>query len=161
LSFRPVNVEIKNLVDTPEAVPCVVAWIDSEWASLSGRSRLETHDRFTVNIERARLPITLVAVAKDTACVGVASLRERDSIDWLPGVSPWICNVYVSKDARGYGIAGQLCRALEQEAMRLGYENVFLATSRSDSLYHRLGYKEVSRVEHGGQEQLLLARRVS
>jgi L-amino acid N-acyltransferase YncA len=156
-----VDVEIKDLLDAREAVPCVVAWIDSEWASLSGRSRKETHDRFAVNIERARLPITLVAVAKDTGCVGVASLRERDSIDWLPGASPWICNVYVSKNARGFGIAGQLCRALEREARRLGFKSVFLATSISDSLYHRLGYEEVGRVEHGGHDQLLLARRMS
>ena len=143
------------------AVSTVVEWVHREWALLTKRTLEQTRDRFTVEIARDELPITLVAVGNEIVFAGVASLRERDSNDWLPGASPWICNVYVCAKARGLGIAGQLCRTLEQRALRLGYESVYLTTTRADSLYHKLGYQEVRRSDHGGQAHYVLARSIS
>lgn len=154
----PAAIEIRDLLDAPEAVDAVVGWIDAQWAKMSGRTREQTRDRFTQGVIRGQLPITVVAIARDGSCAGVASLRERDSVDWLSGATPWICNVYVPAAARGSGVASQVCQALEPYARALGFDGIHLATSRTDSLYHRIGYRLVREVDYHGEPQQVLRK---
>jgi GNAT superfamily N-acetyltransferase len=154
----PPQVEVRDLLDAPECVRDVVGWIDAQWSALSGRTREQTVSRFTEGVVRGALPITMVAIADAGTCVGVASLRIRDSVEWLADVTPWICNVYVPAPARGQGVAGRLCLALEERARLLGYGAVYLATGRADSLYHRIGYRELCEVEHGGEISFVLRK---
>lgn len=134
------RVVIEPLGWHPEALDSVAGWIDSEWAAFSGRSLQQTRERFADEVA-GQLPITLVALLGGRP-QGVASLRERDSRDWDPPSMPWICNVYVEPEARGRGIAAQLCLGLEEEARRLGFARAFLASIRPEgSLYEQLGYR--------------------
>jgi len=139
--------KIGDLLDYPEAFPVVADWIQSEWASFSGRSWDETYVRYSQGIERGRLPVTLIALSDDKP-VGLASLREKDSVDWYPGLTPWICNVYVAKEARGKKVATLLCRSLEKVASCLGYSIIYLATEYEDSLYHIMGYKTFKEIDY-------------
>src|SRR5687767_13735141 len=149
-SIDPSAVDIRDLLDAPQCIEHVVGWIDAQWSALSGRTPEQTAERFTAGIAYGQLPVTFVAQAADGSCVGVASLRERDSVDWLPGATPWICNVYVPTQARGLRVASQLCLALEAPARCLGYDAIHLATNRNDSLYHRIGYRELREIEYHG-----------
>jgi GNAT superfamily N-acetyltransferase len=94
---------------------------------------------------------------KNNIPVGVATLRERDSINWDPDRLPWICNVFVSDAERGRGIAGKMCRALEIVAADLGFERVHLATAMSgETLYDRIGYVEYKAVTNTGHRFRLM-----
>jgi GNAT superfamily N-acetyltransferase len=134
------NIKIVDLCDAPQAIPTVARWIHEEWSKFSGRTAEQTLARYRDGIERGQLPVSLIAVRKEKP-LGLASLREKDSVDWYPGVMPWICNVYVKKSSRGTGIASLLCKALEKVAIEMEFPIVYLATEFQDSLYHRLGYK--------------------
>lgn len=134
------NLSIVQLRDHPDALDSVAQWIDQEWGRFSGRSHRETRERFSREFATNGLPTSCVAIDAGVA-VGVATLREHDSVKWDEHSTPWICNVYVRDEARGKGVGGRLCRALEIVAAELGYSRVHLATVMSaDSLYHRLGY---------------------
>ncbi|MEM6415974.1 MAG: GNAT family N-acetyltransferase [Pseudomonadota bacterium] len=149
---------IVDLIDHPDAVEQVTDWIDTQWANLSGRSREETRARFSKGIERNRLPVTHIALANDKP-VGLASLRSRDSFDFSPDATPWICNVFVDENARGSGVADRLCSSLEKLAVTLGYGEVFLGTFMLEgSLYHRRGYKELTRIEAYGELTAVLRK---
>nr|WP_236774137.1 GNAT family N-acetyltransferase [Agrobacterium tumefaciens] len=118
-----------------------------------GRNWQQTVERYYP--DHSSRPITYVATI-DGAPAGMASLRDRDSYDFLPGTTPWICNVYVHDAMRGLGLAGSLCRRLLNEAGRLGFEHVYLASSiRQDSLYHRLGFRQVAEVDYFGPKYIL------
>lgn len=131
---------IKMLRDHPDALEAVAGWIDQEWGSFSGRTLQQTRERFAQELSRPALPNSCVALEGGRP-LGVATLRERDSVDWDPAVTPWICNVYVTEAARGKAVAAGLCRALEEIARGLGYRYIHLATVMAEgSLYHRLGY---------------------
>ncbi|MEX0735179.1 MAG: GNAT family N-acetyltransferase [Steroidobacteraceae bacterium] len=146
------------MLDRPDAVDQIAKWLHDEWSVFSGRTYLETHARFNEGIVKGQLPISLVAsLADDRKVAGVASLRATDSVDWLPGATPWICNVYVPERARGLGIATSLCIDLHARALELGHGTVHLATSAVDSLYHRLGYRQIARQTHGGTPYFILA----
>ena len=146
---------IVDLAAHPEYAEIVAFWVDREWAIFSKRSFAETLARYRDTPGPGKLPITLVALVGGHPC-GVASLREKDSFDWLPDICHWVCGVYVSPDRRGMGVAGHLCRALEVRAVQLGIHQLHLATeTEQDSLYHRLGYAEVGQTEHHGMNYLL------
>jgi len=131
---------IVALRDHPEALDAVAGWIDKEWGSFSGRTLQQTRERFAVELNGTALPTSCVALEGGRP-LGVATLRERDSVDWDPAVTPWVCNVYVIEEARGKAVAASLCRALEEIARRLGHRYIYLATVMAEgSLYHRLGY---------------------
>lgn len=152
------EISIVRLHERPDALNTIASWIDRQWGAFSGRSLSETIYRFAREGDQQDLPITLVALDSDKP-VGVATLRARDSVDWDPGVTPWICNVYVPEEERGGGVAGKLCEALETLAVTLGYTETYLATEISEgSLYHRLGYGEY-KVFDDGKHRLHLLRR--
>lgn len=148
-------IRIHRLVDHPAAVPTIAAWIDAEWGAFSGRTPAQTLARFSEDAA-PRLPRSYVAL--DGAMPqGVASLRASDSVDWDPGVTPWLCNVYVPPEARGAGIAARLCRHVAAEAAALGFGTLSLAsTAGDDSLYYRLGYRSYARLSHGGDVMHLM-----
>ncbi|MGD9599274.1 MAG: GNAT family N-acetyltransferase [Steroidobacteraceae bacterium] len=150
---------IARLVDHPGVLDTVAGWIDTEWGQFSGRTLLETRERFAQEQTGGALPTSRIAL-EGARPIGVATLRERDSVDWDAGATPWICNVFVGDEGRGKGVAGTLCRALEAIALELGYPHVYLATVMSaGSLYHRLGYEQYRRYDALGYPMYLMRRR--
>lgn len=152
------ELSIVKLRECPDALGPIVEWIDREWGSFSGRSFSATRAQFAGEFDTDGLPVSVVAISGGRP-VGVASLRERDSVDWDPGVKPWICNVYVHDTARRKGVAGRLCCELEALAAVYGFARAYLATTMvKDSLYHRLGYSGYKTVESTGQRLHLMRR---
>jgi len=60
----------------------------------------------------------------DGELAGVASLCTKDTIDYIPGSTPWICNVFVASQFRGEGSASLMCRTLEDVAIELGFKEI-------------------------------------
>lgn len=154
------GVEVFDLLDRFEHAETIVQWIHDEWSEQSGRTYAETKTRFVDGIERGKIPITVVALSQGEV-IGVASLREDDGVDWIPGLTPWITAVYVHETARGNGVARRLCSTLEKLAEELGVSKLFLATSKfEDSLYHRMGYEHYGFAEHNGETAAILFKRI-
>lgn len=154
------QLSIVRLRDHRDALEPVARWIDGQWGKFSGRSLQQTRERFAQEFTCAGLPASCVALDGRTA-VGVATLRNRDSVNWDAGATPWICNVYVCDEARGKGIARKLCLALEAIAQELGYSEVYLATvMAADSLYHQMGYVRYRTDEALGFPMYLMSRKL-
>lgn len=150
------TISFDRLAHHPDALDAVADWIHEEWGDFSGRSLEQTRARFANEGSSERLPLSVVALDSG-APLGVASLRERDSVDWDPGMTPWICNVYVSRQARGRGIAAELCRQLEQAALDMDFSALFLASKvAEDSVYEHLGYKVYGSVHLDGAHLYLM-----
>lgn len=154
------ELSIARLRDHGDALETVAGWIDREWGKFSGRSLQQTRERFAQEFTCAGLPTSCVAL-DGRAAVGVATLRERDSVDWDAAATPWICNVFVCDAARSQGVARRLCVSLESIARELGYTKLYLATvMAADSLYHRLGYKRYRTHETSGSPMYLMHRKL-
>lgn len=148
------TVSLEQLEERPELAAVLASWAYFEWSIPIGRDWARTLERYDP-AGGAGLPRTYVALA-DGAPAGMASLRERDSYDFVPGTTPWICNVYVVPAMRGSGLAGQLCRKLIDVAAGMDFDAIFLASSlKQDSLYHRLGFREVVEIDHFGPKYVL------
>jgi GNAT superfamily N-acetyltransferase len=152
------RVHVIDLADRADLVDVVARWVHEEWGALRGRSYEGTRLRFAGRAARGALPLSKVALL-DGAPAGVASLRASDTLDYLPGATPWLCNVFVAPAYRGSGAASSLCRSLEAAASSIGFDRIFLATTvREGSLYHRLGYREVSTFRDGDEEVYILRK---
>ncbi|WP_333814467.1 GNAT family N-acetyltransferase [Tabrizicola sp.] len=146
-------IRVESLRDRPAWVPVLALWAYYEWSIPMRRGWEATVDRYRPTDDL--LPVTFVA-SLDGAPAGMASLRTTDSHDFLPGVSPWICNVYVAPGARGQGVAARLCESLIDAAHRMGFADLHLAAGmKSGSLYHRLGFTNVAEVEYFGPRHVL------
>jgi GNAT superfamily N-acetyltransferase len=145
---------LQVLEERPELAAVLASWAYFEWSIPIARDWARTLERYDPTGGKA-LPRTYIAMA-DGAPAGMASLRERDSYDFLPGRTPWICNVYVAPTMRGLGLAGLLCRKLIDVAAEMDFKEIFLASSlKEGSLYHRLGFRQVAEIDYFGPKYML------
>lgn len=148
------DIRVLPLRARPELAPVLASWAYFEWSIAMRRSWSATLERYSPAHAEA-LPQTYVATVDDVPA-GMASLRDRDSYDFLPGTTPWLCNVYVHPAMRRIGIAAALCQKLIGVAAGMGFPQLFLASSlKAGSLYHRIGFREVAVVEYFGPKYIL------
>ena len=120
---------------------------DPEGAALRAEVEAEVMARYGVDNEPGAKPtaadvaVFLVARDDDGAALGCGGLRVLDD------TTVEIKRMYVRPAARGRGLGGELLRALEAEATRLGADRVLLETGRRQpeaiALYERAGYRRV------------------
>jgi len=131
---------IRYLADVPDLLPSLVAWFESEWEVYygpRGPGAAEAHLREAMN--RDVLPLGLVAVSDDGAPLGTISLRESSRFheEW----GPWGSAFLVDPTRRGQGVGTALVAALEQEARRLGFPWLYMATD--SGIVERRGWRAV------------------
>lgn len=157
-------VEISDLRDVPHFSPAVVQQNQEVWGPFADISDEAMASLFQLDVERSSLPATLVAHDGD-AYVGCVSLRDETMgmlthPDSYMDVSPWLSNMWVDEKYRGSGIATQLVSELESLALRLGFNEVFLATLRPDSVYHKAGYTDVAQRRIKGTPLYIVSRKL-
>ncbi|MFN2507858.1 MAG: GNAT family N-acetyltransferase [Chthoniobacterales bacterium] len=106
-----------------------------------------------------RLPLALVAF-DGGELVGTVSLKEQD-LEIRPEITPWLGGLYVIPQARGRGVASLLMQRAVQEARRLKLPTLFLWTPSAETLYRRLGWREVERTEYCGKRIVIMQSRLS
>lgn len=142
------DIDIVNLVDHKQFIPQVAEWVHAEWSAISGREYEETVDRYSEG-KRDSLPLILAALVGDEPA-GIVNLREKeDFLTALTSLSPWITDVYVRPDYRGKGIGSKLLTGAIQEADKLGFTQVYLATEDQQQLYQRHGFNIIDQAEIG------------
>jgi N-acetylglutamate synthase-like GNAT family acetyltransferase len=67
----------------------------------------------------------------------------------------------VPPEFRGMGIASELCKRIEYEALRLGYLNLYLFTKDQMSLYSRMGWETMSVEEYKGMNVTIMKKEIS
>lgn len=148
------DIKVLPLRARPELAPVLASWAYFEWSIAMRRGWSATLERYDP-AGADGLPQTYVATVDDVPA-GMASLRDRDSYDFLPGTTPWLCNVYVPPAMRRGGVAGALCRKLIGVAAQMSFPQIYLASSlKAESLYHRIGFREVAVVEYFGPKYIL------
>ncbi len=89
---------------------------------------------------RRRPPLCFIAVEGETL-VGTVGLWRCDLIS-RQDLFPWMAALYVSPDARGRGIAGQLQQHVIDYARRLGHPQLYLYSACRD-FYERFGWQYI------------------
>ncbi len=70
---------------------------------------------------------------------------DRNDMDTLPHLTPWISDVYVNPAFRGKGIGTALVRHAMEYARNKGVRTLYLYTPGQEDFYTRLGWKRMTR----------------
>ena len=138
----------------------VAGWIHGQWAHLRpDRSPAQTRARVVERLGGALVP-SLHVVEASGAPVATASLVRCD-LTTRPELTPWVASVYVTPAFRGRGLATRLVEHLAGLAGRGGIRELYLHTPDRQSLYARLGWRDVEVLSYRGETVTLMARTLS
>lgn len=149
-----------NLREQPELLEAVLLWLHGEWlkqpkarhsASSTPQNPAQAYAQRRIQLQEhllpAAFPMTLVAKenislkAPPLGCVSLARLTATSPLrSPLLVNSLWLSNLFVIPAARGRGVGAALVAAAEQEAVRLGVNELFLYTVSSRAYYMQRGW---------------------
>ena len=144
------GIQIAYLADHAEFVPQIAAWYFAEWGRrVPGNSVEQTCSRLNAKLNRARVPIPIVALA-DRELLGTAQLKIRE-MECFPEYEFWLGGVYVASRARGRGIGELLVERIEEISRQLGIRKLYLQTEMpGGGLYTRLGWQPLEQADAQG-----------
>ena len=123
-----IDFEIIYLADARELiVPLAPMFID-QWEPYYGRQGpgdAETALNDCCNHDE--IPLALIALGENQEILGTAALKAR-SIDTHRYLSPWLAAMFVVERYRGQGIGVALIKEIEKNAIRLGYNYVYVGS---------------------------------
>lgn len=133
--------KIIYLADARElVVPLAPLFID-EWEPYYGRQGPgDAESDLNDCCNRDAIPMALVAVDDDGEILGTAALKPR-SIDTHRHLSPWLAAMFVVERHRGRGINAALITAIEENAIRLGYERIYVGARGVTSSMRERGWE--------------------
>ena len=148
---------IRYLADHPEVLGSLAAGFKAQWSAHFADQSVDAIKMGFANCCRDNgLPISLVAMV-GPAFGGTASLRP-ESGTVSPTLGPWLTHLYVDPPLRNQGIGTALIHAVEGEAIRHGFAELYAATARAAELFERLGWNLVEVVEHQGDRVNVLRK---
>ena len=152
--------DIRLLVEVPEVIPAIAGWYQAAWADwFAGTAIEEIEADFRGIANQDNLPLGLIAFDKAGQVVGVCSLRD-DPFEPYPHAGPWLRGLYVHGPSRGQGFAGELIRAAERHAARLGVSRLYAATGTAIGTFERAGWLGFDTVRHEQQMLTIFAKRI-
>jgi GNAT superfamily N-acetyltransferase len=146
--------QIIDMRDRPDLRSAVIEQNLKVWGDFTGIDRAGMERLFDPETPKESLPITLLAIV-DGRYAGCVSLRDRSMgmmthpEEYLDE-TPWLSNMWVDEFARGAKLASRLTIALEDQARKVGIAKIFSSTMDPNSLYHKLGYKDLVTKDHRG-----------
>ena len=82
-------------------------------------------------------------------------------LDKEPGLKMyknWLALVYTTPAQRGKGFGTLLCKEIQQQSAALGLKEIYLFTHTAESLYQRLGWQQVERLNLAGKEIIVMTK---
>jgi GNAT superfamily N-acetyltransferase len=72
--------------------------------------------------------------------------------------NPWLALVYTTPENRGKGYGALLCKKIEALSKTIGLNEIFLFTHTAESLYKRLDWQEIERIELNGKNIVVMKK---
>jgi GNAT superfamily N-acetyltransferase len=151
------SIAIHYLANHPLYAPELARYSYHEWRSAYDRRGETFSDVLTAYRKRTNvdtLPLALVALHGEQL-VGTVSLKIHD-LDVRPDITPWLGGLFVIPEWRRHGVASTLINRALEEAQRLELKRLYLWTASAESLYQKLGWSEVERLEYCGYDIVIM-----
>ena len=147
--------KISYLADHEDLISDVARLQFIEWGRFRPGDTVEARvERLRPCCRKGSVP-TVLAGFLDSKLLGAAMLVEND-MDSRPDLGPWLAGVVVVPEHRNKGLGSSLVEAAVSEAADLGVSRLYLCTDASQSLYSRLGWRELERCEYKGIEVTIM-----
>ena len=137
----------RHLMELPQAPAILERWFIEAWGPWYGPGGAgDAKADLAAYRSRDAIPICLLALDGDGEILATASLKA-DSVGSEPGMGPWLAAVLVAEAHRGKGIGTVLVKAIEAEAARLGYGQLYSSTDSAGRILERCGWQACGTTE--------------
>lgn len=152
--------QIEYLDDHRDAIPRLAELHHAEWLTVTpGLSVADRVAGFEARARRGSIPIGFVALVDD-AVVGMACLVACD-IESHCHLTPWLATVLVDPGYRRRGVGTALVIRAADEAITLGFQDLFLFTFDRQSFYARLGWETLEPATYSGRRGTVMLRHLA
>ena len=83
------------------------------------------------------------AIDSQDDLLGVATLVDDDELPDAPEPGPWLAAVFVTPDARKFGVGSALVEHVVNRARELGYPKIYLYTEHQELWYASKGWSKI------------------
>lgn len=154
--MRKDMIEFLLLADEPSAADIVASWYFEQWCRDTGRyTQEQVLAKVLAATNRTHAPMLILAKLNQEL-VGAVELKIREMTAY-PEYEFWLGGVYVTEQARGYGVASALVKEALAHARTAGIKQLYLQTEDlTGGLYVRHGFVPVAQVESKGIDVLIM-----
>jgi GNAT superfamily N-acetyltransferase len=152
--------DMKLLKDCPQHLSLLASWMLKTWGHYNPNGSLEgTEQKLKGHLNTDSLPLMYVAL-NDEVPIGICALRQTDGIQ--PQHTPWLGSLYVVPEFRRRGVGEVLMKTIEQKALSLGYEQLYLLAfdETIPQWYQRMGWAFIEMDSLNGHPVSVMMRRI-
>jgi GNAT superfamily N-acetyltransferase len=142
---------IDYLANHRSSIPKLARYFFGEWRPVyeqRGMTLVDVMVSFEARANVDLLPLTLVGIDRDHV-IGTGSLK-LDDLEVRPELNPWLGGLFVVPERRNQGFGTVLIERLLHEARRLHLADLYLWTPSAESLYAKLGWSTIERLDYYG-----------
>jgi GNAT superfamily N-acetyltransferase len=154
---KAARMRIDFLANHLDLIPDLAKLHFEEWSYLRPEESLEGRTQRLRDSCARTIPTVFIALSNDDELFGSAMLVRNDLLSY-PQLTPWLAGVYVKDAYRGRGIAKALTERVIIQAKSQGFNELFLYSPDSESLYERLGWSVIERHLYNGTEVSVMVR---
>ena len=151
------NIAYKKITPTNNDLISLIAdWYFTEW-NIDKAATTEHLTSFPNN----GIPFQLVMLL-DGSPIATGGIYHHvgllDAIPRLKEFQPWLALVYTLPEHRGKGYGAKLCEEIQAQAKLAGMDQLYLFTHTAESLYKRLGWEQLERIELKGKDIAIMKK---
>jgi GNAT superfamily N-acetyltransferase len=151
------SLSFTRLLPTDRATIKLIAhWYFQEW-SIPTKDTIESLAKFP----NAGIPFQVVMSlgGKPIASGGLYNdVRLLTLEPRFKALGPWLAVVYTARGHRQKGFGTQLCKKIEAMAKEMGVNEIFLYTQTAESMYKRLGWVVMERIQYKGKDTAVMRK---
>ena len=140
-----ISFKVVALAEHPHHWQTAAEWSFAAWHHEFPSDTVQTYlDQYRLAASNPeRLLEIYAAVDSDDKLLGVATLVDDDELPDAPEPGPWLAAVFVTPDARKFGVGSALIDRVVTRARDLGHKKLFLYTEHAAAWYLDKGWTKI------------------
>ena len=140
-----ISFKVVALAEHPHHWQTAAEWSFAAWHHEFPSDTVQTYlDQYALAAsESEELLEVFAAIDRQGNLLGVATLVDDDELPDAPEPGPWLAAVFVTPDARKFGVGSALVDRVVTRARDLGHKKLFLYTEHTAAWYLDKGWTKI------------------
>ncbi|CAB4795750.1 unannotated protein [freshwater metagenome] len=137
--------KVASLAEHPHHWQTAAEWSFEAWKHDFPSDTVQTYlDQYALaSTKSEELLEVFAAIDSQDDLLGVATLVDDDELPDAPEPGPWLAAVFVTPDARKFGVGSALVEHVVNRARELGYPKIYLYTEHQELWYASKGWSKI------------------
>jgi len=137
--------KVVALSEHPNLWQQAAQWSFDAWQHEFPSDTVQTYlDQYALAATKSeRLIEIYAAISEQNQLLGVATLIDDDELPDAPEPGPWLAAVFVTPDAREFGVGSALVEHVVNRSRELGYSKIYLYTEHQENWYASKGWTKI------------------